>query len=931
MQACCSSGAEPLLASGSFPACARYPSLQGLESPWTLTQLCDALVAEPPQTVEALPEWLAAIGSNEHQEAARVAAEGLQGRSHEVRSELQTLSLERHLRLRAFFASCSPRTEEAELPEILAKGVLRGYTGTSLLSGLGREKRSELRGALLRSWDLLLGDGWAVLDLVLALDGANKASEDVGGLALAALRALVSGRPRVWRELACLWADTDAIPLVCRVVECLLACAEKQADKRARLPLKLFARQLAASAAAFPCADALDDKAMEGMLEAVPLAAKADEALEASLGKGGWEAGDPRDLGGALAWLCPGEWTFRSLSLPSCLQRSSVEKMESRDRVELFKVLLAFSSSYDPNVVSLLEEQADFCVELFHALASLTDQWSLRGIERHREGMSILGDVWRRLEKVTADGKLALGKLSLQDQVLLDVLLDIQGVDPHHHVVDRETWSLSVDKGVRCSAQAAAMVLAMKGRCEERCPEGFPPQGFFYRARYLWQKIGEQKMKVKVKEPLNELGVPEKPKKVPEEFSKLPPHMRKQLLAALLLLGQCRDSVGVLAAIAPEVEIEAAMDLLSPEERDNPLSYPRKALLFVSKAQQANYKWFLVITDTVLPVVDLVLDMVNLGSYVLNKRYQFLGVVGVGMLINAGISTTQMGVMEPTRYGLVSMVLNVLTFGVYCQVAEGFHCYRTGKKTDLLVNNKVCEGFESTVSLFVAVYSILISGYLDGYDELKPVQLILRWLSICSSLVTIPKCVYDDTFRTVVLGQCKGREHFATRMRKTRGKLAAYAFHASEISALLTFLIFQLATRPWGIFLLLFAKGLVLAIRSLLWLEKNKIIGTLFVVFAMTPLLCLLNVQVGGDLKHEPGIATGLVRLAALAAAWGILIWKAVEDPHADFVEQLQKPSCIGLVVISLAASVLHCGCFLQQYLAGRWSASARRSLFLSE
>ena len=88
---------------GSLRESARYPRLGLLPEDWSVQQLCAHLKAERPSTFDDAERWLAYIGSEAHQEAARSAAAGLRSRARQVRAELAALDVEDHLRLRAFF------------------------------------------------------------------------------------------------------------------------------------------------------------------------------------------------------------------------------------------------------------------------------------------------------------------------------------------------------------------------------------------------------------------------------------------------------------------------------------------------------------------------------------------------------------------------------------------------------------------------------------------------------------------------------------------------------------------------------------------------------------------------------------------------------------------------------------------------------------
>ena len=314
-------------------------------------------------------------------------------------------------------------------------------------------------------------------------------------------------------------------------------------------------------------------------------------------------------------------------------------------------------------------------------------------------------------------------------------------------------------------------------------------------------------------------------------------------------------------------------------------------------------------------------------TYFLEKRFQWFALISLAMLFNAGASTLVM--INPKfsdRYGVAAATLNVLTLGTYCHLAEGAYCFETGQKTEVLAWLKVLEAVESSASLFVGVYSILITGFLPGYPELCTTDLVLRWLSVASSLVTLPKAIADFSRRFLLRGEVFKRKHYVDRVRTVSGALALAVFQATEILAQLTLLLFALVTRPYGVFVILAAAfcGVGALDRSI---NGCDALGVFFRQwFLLGPLFVMFNPQLPAPLEQDPGFGTALVRIATLAVAWSVIGWHWAHRLNPELEEHLHTASPAALAVIAATGSILHVGCFWQQFLAGRWHSAASQS-----
>lgn len=267
--------------------------------------------------------------------------------------------------------------------------------------------------------------------------------------------------------------------------------------------------------------------------------------------------------------------------------------------------------------------------------------------------------------------------------------------------------------------------------------------------------------------------------------------------------------VEFLSLVEDEDELEATLAAL-PESSKRVTAIKRQQSVAVSAVSKYS-SWVNALADTGLPMTDLILDIVIMYNYYATGRMQFLTIVGVSILANTLISTYCMllsvaeesheRALNKRQLGILrtlGVLPNLLTLGVFSQVAEGVRCYQMGQKTPTLLILKFCEAVESVTSLLVATYSLLIAGYVDGYRMLDPGSTALRFFSISSSIMATTKCMVDIGRNNLVKGEAEDRARYSERLRTRSGLAALVVFTLSEVAAVLTLPILQLVTRPNG-------------------------------------------------------------------------------------------------------------------------------------
>ena len=99
------------------------------------------------------------------------------------------------------------------------------------------------------------------------------------------------------------------------------------------------------------------------------------------------------------------------------------------------------------------------------------------------------------------------------------------------------------------------------------------------------------------------------------------------------------------------------------------------------------------VKDTVLPLADVILDVLNFIDFVKRRYFLWMACLVCGLVFN-GIASATLQQARPGR-----AMLNFVTFGTFGQVAEGVDSYTKGVKTETLLRQKMVEGLESVLSL----------------------------------------------------------------------------------------------------------------------------------------------------------------------------------------------------------------------------------------
>lgn len=147
--------------------------------------------------------------------------------------------------------------------------------------------------------------------------------------------------------------------------------------------------------------------------------------------------------------------------------------------------------------------------------------------------------------------------------------------------------------------------------------------------------------------------------------------------------------------------------------------------------------------DVKLPLADMGSDGVNLIAYIIDVRRQFVTLVAAAMVFNGALTTC---VLAIDGHRPMALVLSLATCGVPWMIIEANKSQTTGFKTSQLHFFKFAEAFEAMVSFFIAVYTLLIAGFLDAYNLPKSGwQLAVRCLSAATSCVTLPMATDDLT------------------------------------------------------------------------------------------------------------------------------------------------------------------------------------------
>ena len=285
-----------------------------------------------------------------------------------------------------------------------------------------------------------------------------------------------------------------------------------------------------------------------------------------------------------------------------------------------------------------------------------------------------------------------------------------------------------------------------------------------------------------------------------------------QAVEALLLTGVRHDEVfgpaATVLAYFPADRVSQKVELTKvPCEECQPL---------LEAAASRRVTTLGLVKDTVLPLADVILDVLNFIDLVKRRYFLWMACLLCGLIFN-GIASATLQQARPGR-----AMLNFFTFGTSGQVAEGLESYAKGVKTETLLRQKMVEGLESVLSLLVTADALAVAGNLADVPELSPASAGLKWASVGLSVACLSLLAHDLDKKAI--HECEDLSHLR-RMSSFR----ILAFHISEVLAALVVVLFASATRPWGLPCLAGAVALstlVLHFRSFQSLEGNWIVTT---------------------------------------------------------------------------------------------------------
>lgn len=213
----------------------------------------------------------------------------------------------------------------------------------------------------------------------------------------------------------------------------------------------------------------------------------------------------------------------------------------------------------------------------------------------------------------------------------------------------------------------------------------------------------------------------------------------------------------------------------------------------VSKDQR--YGTLTLIKDVVLPWLDVALDIVQLYTFYVKCRYQYMCLVFGGMCLN-GIATCILAERHG-EYG--TAVLNLLTFGTAGLGKEAFNSWQTKIRSPQLVWYKTWETVESSLSFAAGGYDLLVAGNISSIPPLDEWTLAIRYFCICLSLFCIPLTAFDVAARSVFM--MSDYAHLRNSMRTVSTRLALLLFHFFELCGqFVVVFLFAFCTRPFGVF-----------------------------------------------------------------------------------------------------------------------------------
>lgn len=232
---------------------------------------------------------------------------------------------------------------------------------------------------------------------------------------------------------------------------------------------------------------------------------------------------------------------------------------------------------------------------------------------------------------------------------------------------------------------------------------------------------------------------------------------------------------------------------------------------------------------------------------------------------------------------------------------------------------------ESMTSLYIAAYSIEISGYVVGYDHLSSMTLGIRCFSVATSLLTLPlaalKLSQVGRMKMATSKELKDLQR-ATALQESGTSSSLLGLHVAEFAWPFTLLVLQLTFRPYGIFVFMAAYLLVM-VTALLIVNERRVdsLSVACKILAASlmgaPLIMIFHVSTDVSPKMDRAIC--YCRCIAIVAAWSaVSLGYFLSTP--ELTAHLMTPNCIGLTSIGAMGSMLYVVCLAIQQYKGRFN-----------
>eukprot|EP00747_Dinoflagellata_sp_TGD_P058246 gnl/TRDRNA2_/TRDRNA2_151040_c1_seq1.p1 gnl/TRDRNA2_/TRDRNA2_151040_c1~~gnl/TRDRNA2_/TRDRNA2_151040_c1_seq1.p1 ORF type:complete len:340 (-),score=31.86 gnl/TRDRNA2_/TRDRNA2_151040_c1_seq1:4-987(-) len=323
-------------------------------------------------------------------------------------------------------------------------------------------------------------------------------------------------------------------------------------------------------------------------------------------------------------------------------------------------------------------------------------------------------------------------------------------------------------------------------------------------------------------------------------------------------------------------------------------------------------------------------------AFAVDERWEFVHVIGASMIINtvAGciiIYAKQKKDGHSDRYTMQDIAYHAVTLGMYGFVKESLYFGEVGYSTTLLQVLRLFELIESLTSFVVGTCAVLVAGYMSDYRywQLEGWKLNVRLLSIGTSIVTLSLGIYQ--FNKALLLKEMPHAEFTSRCMYLIHKIFLFAFQCSEVAALVSFVVFQLAVGTYGMLILFCLKCAFSFLFEYLSLRKEGAmavkngqrvpraeIAKAMLSGVVAERLLLSKICKRGHPWLQPFLHVFFVILAWVVVAVHILTSQDFEN--SSLVLHLKTFPNLPIVALGAIGSVSYVICTVEQYFFGRWS-----------